>query len=100
MSNKDENMANIVMYDDVFQAALQDYHHNGGSSERVAKAALKALDVHACNALPRLEAENARLREALAGLYADQMDYIRLNHLSGAENNHWMVIARAALGAA
>jgi hypothetical protein len=26
-----------------FQAALQDYHHNGGSSARVARAALKAI---------------------------------------------------------
>jgi hypothetical protein len=29
--------------DEGFQAALQDYHHNGGSSARVARAALKAI---------------------------------------------------------
>lgn len=33
----------IVMHDEGFQAALQDYHHNGGSSARVARAALKAI---------------------------------------------------------
>lgn len=37
------------------------------------------------------------LFEALKGLYEDQLDYIRINNLSGAENNHWMVAARAAL---
>ena len=32
-----------VMHDEIFQAALQDYHHNGGSSAAVACAALKAI---------------------------------------------------------
>lgn len=35
--------------------------------------------------------------EALINLYEDQMDYIRLNHLSGAENNHNMVASRDAI---
>lgn len=35
--------------------------------------------------------------EALLGLYKDQLDYIRLNHLCGAEDNHWMVASREAL---
>ena len=46
----------------------------------------------------RLKAENERLTFALQGLHDDMADYSRLNHL-GAENNHWMVIARAALAA-
>ena len=49
-----------------------------------------AYIVAACNVYPELVA-------ALRGMYEDQMDYIKLNHLSGAENNHWMVIARALL---
>lgn len=36
-------LQDMVMYDEGFQAALQDYHHNGGSSARVARAALKAI---------------------------------------------------------
>jgi hypothetical protein len=36
-------LKDVVMYDEGFQAALQDYHHNGGSSARVAAAALKAI---------------------------------------------------------
>ena len=36
-------LKDLVMYDEGFQAALQDYHHNGGSSARVAAAALKAI---------------------------------------------------------
>ena len=40
------------------------------------------------------------LLQALVGLYEDQIDYIRINNLSGAENNHWMVIARAAIAKA
>lgn len=36
-------LQDVVMYDEGFQAALQDYHHNGGSSARVARAALKAI---------------------------------------------------------
>jgi tRNA C32,U32 (ribose-2'-O)-methylase TrmJ len=43
-----------------------------------------------------LKAENERLREALKGLYDDQVDYLTLNHLGGMDN-HWMVRARAAL---
>lgn len=35
--------------------------------------------------------------EALAALHADNLDYIRLNKLSGAENNHVMRLAEAAL---
>jgi len=44
----------------------------------------------------KLKAERDALREALQGLYDDTMDYIRLNDLGG-ENNHWLVVARAAL---
>ena len=50
--------------------------------------------------LLRLEAVNAQLLEALEMGYADTMDYIKRNHLSGAENNHWIVAARAAIAAA
>ena len=46
--------------------------------------------------LDRLAGENKRLREALQGLYDDQVDYLALNHLGGMDN-HWMVRARAAL---
>jgi hypothetical protein len=48
------------------------------------------------NVADMLEAENVALRFALQGLHDDNMDYIKLNHL-GAENNHWLVVARATL---
>ena len=40
------------------------------------------------------------LLEALKMGYADTMDYIQRNHLSGAENNRWLVLARAAIAKA
>lgn len=47
----------------------------------------------------RLIAAAPELLEALRGLYEDQMDYLRINHLGG-ENNHWMVAARSAIAKA
>jgi hypothetical protein len=41
-------------------------------------------------------ARNAELEAALRGLYGDQVDYLRLNHLGGMDN-HWMKAARQAL---
>ena len=46
--------------------------------------------------IKQLIAEHDRLREALSGLLADIQDYQRANNLGG-EDNHWQVIARAAL---
>jgi hypothetical protein len=43
---------------------------------------------------------NAELVEALRMGYADTMDYIQRNHLTGSENNRWLVLARAALAKA
>lgn len=56
-------------------------------------------DHHAC-ALARLDEARARiamLEEALRGLHDDVADYQRINNLGGYDN-HWMRIARAALG--
>lgn len=47
----------------------------------------------------RLIAAAPELLEALKGLHDDVMDYITLNKLGG-ENNHWLVIARAAIAKA
>lgn len=41
----------------------------------------------------------AALEAALRGLYDDNVDYLRLNHLGGYDN-HWLVAARKALGIA
>jgi hypothetical protein len=48
----------------------------------------------------RLIAASPDLLEALKMGYADTMDYIQRNHLSGSENNHWLVLARAAIAKA
>ena len=48
----------------------------------------------------RLIAAAPELVEALEMGYADTMDYIQRNRLSGAENNHWLVLARAAIAKA
>jgi hypothetical protein len=48
----------------------------------------------------RLIAAAPELLEALKMGYADTMDYIQRNHLSGAENNRWLVLARAAIAKA
>ena len=51
-----------------------------------------------CNA--SVIAAAPELLEALKMGYADTMDYIQRNHLSGAENNRWLVLARAAIAKA
>jgi hypothetical protein len=43
--------------------------------------------------------ERDALLAALQGLYADQVDYLTLNHLGGLDN-HWMKAARAAIAQA
>lgn len=48
----------------------------------------------------RLMAAAPELLEALKIGYADTMDYIQSNHLSGSENNQWLVLARAAIAKA
>jgi len=48
----------------------------------------------------RLMTAAPELLEALKMGYADTMDYIQRNHLSGGENNLWLVLARAAIAKA
>jgi hypothetical protein len=48
----------------------------------------------------RLIAAAPELLEALKMSYAETMEYIKTNHLSGAENNSWLVLARAAIAKA
>lgn len=48
----------------------------------------------------RLIAAAPELLEALKMGVAETMDYIKLNNLTGAENNHWIVKARAAIAKA
>jgi hypothetical protein len=77
-----------------------DYSRRGHESEDAAK--IRRMNSHskAAAELRRLNAVNKQLLEALEMGYADTMDYIKRNHLSGAENNHWIVAARAAIAAA
>ena len=59
----------------------------------------KAAQHAALCELRDLRAERDALRDALQMLYDEQMDYIKINKLCGAENNRVMVAARAALAA-
>ncbi len=72
-------------------------------AERIDLACRTSLDTEdadranaAETALSASQAENVRLRAALKGLHDDNMDYLTLNNLGGADN-HWMKAARAAL---
>ena len=53
--------------------------------------------LHALN--QSLAESNVELLEALKGLLADITEYQTINNLGG-ENNHWQVIARAAIAKA
>lgn len=61
------------------------------------KKAVQFVHIDEANAC--LIAAAPDLLDALKGLHDDIMDYIRLNNL-GAENNHWLVQARAAIAKA
>lgn len=45
----------------------------------------------------RLEKANQAMLEALKLGVGETLDYISRNHLTGAENNQWIVQARAAI---
>ena len=68
------------------------------------EAAAELRRLHAANQVQSMDighmyALNAELLEALKGLLADITEYQTINHLGG-ENNHWQVIARAAIAKA
>ena len=50
--------------------------------------------------LRRLHESNTELRAALEQGVDETLDYIKRNHLTGAENNHWIVQAQAAINKA
>ena len=50
--------------------------------------------------LTQLESVNQELLAALKQGVDETLDYIKRNHLTGAENNHWIVLARAAINKA
>jgi hypothetical protein len=53
--------------------------------------------VAAAAELRRLHDLNQELLAALKQSVNETLDYIKRNHLTGAENNHWIVQARAAI---
>lgn len=65
----------------------------------ITSASLTAMNAQQAE-IDRLRAVNARLVEALQALHDEDMDYIRINNLCGAENNQVLVNARKALAAA
>ena len=52
---------------------------------------------HVADELRRLHEVNQELLAALKQGVNETLDYIKRNHLTGAENNHWIVQARAAI---
>jgi hypothetical protein len=50
--------------------------------------------------LTQLESVNQELLAALKQGVDETLDYIKRNHLTGAENNHWIVQARSAIAKA
>lgn len=74
-------------------------HLDGANYGQERCKAIKPEALERMEADARLIAAAPDLLEALSGLHADVMDYIRLNNLGG-ENNHWLVIARAAIAKA
>lgn len=54
----------------------------------------------AATELRRLHEANTELLAALKQGVDETLDYIKRNHLTGAENNHWIVLARAAINKA
>ena len=81
----------------VFDAAELAYKAEKWASPKIR---LRYAITQALNLMPseleRLRMENEALKTALQDLHDDIMDYSRLNKL-GAENNHWLVIARHVL---
>jgi hypothetical protein len=75
---------------------MEDYAQFANLNDHVFRAPLQYLS----EADARLIAAAPELLEALKMGYTDTMDYIQRNHLSGAENNHWLVLARAAIAKA
>jgi hypothetical protein len=80
---------------------------NDGKTNRIEIAARGKTVAHIYHSVPEEDLPNANLiaaapdlLEALKMGYADTMDYIQRNHLSGSENNHWLVLARAAIAKA
>lgn len=69
-----------------------------GGEKDIASVFLTANDEDEANA--RLIAAAPDLLEALNLGYTQTMDYIQRNHLSGSENNQWLVLARAAIAKA
>lgn len=53
-----------------------------------------------CHTAGRLMAAAPDLLDALKMGVAETLDYIRINNLAGAEKNHWIVLAQAAIAKA
>ncbi len=80
--------------------------HYDGPIHRIEIVALGKTVARIYTSVPEQDMDNARLiasapelLEALKGLYADQVDYLTINHLGGMDN-HWMKAARAAISKA
>ena len=80
--------------------AICDYSRYGHETEQVAKLRRMKADTEAAAELRRLHESNIELVAALQQGVDETLDYIKRNHLTGAENNHWIVQARAAINKA